>query len=297
MDYFPLVSVPVVTYNSADTVIETLDSIAAQTYQNIELIISDDCSTDNTIELCRKWINEHRNRFVRAELLTVENNTGVSANNNRANARCTGEWIKGIAGDDLMLPRCIEIFVNYVQEHRDAIFVFSKTHCFGANERIVKWMEDTYTYDFFTWSPDKQLTFLETRRNPIPANAVFFNREGFVNTGVTHDLRIPLLEDWPKWINLLKAGVKFHFIDEYTVNYRISENSLTTSEHISPRYQRAQALMFIYYQFKPIYQSGERIYALQRYIQAKRHLTNAWYWKILNRVSKMLFGVVTPKWE
>lgn len=297
MDYRPLVSVPVVTYNAAETIIDTLDSIAAQTYQNIELIISDDCSTDDTINICHQWLQTNSGRFVRTKILTVNHNTGVSANNNRANDACIGDWIKGIAGDDLMLPNCIEVFVEYVQEHRDAVFVFSKTHCFGANEKIVKRMEATYTYEFFSWDHEKQLKFLETRRNPIPANAVFFNREGFIKTGVTHDERIPLLEDWPKWINLLKCGVKFHFIDVFTVNYRISENSLTTSEILSSRFQDAQSLMFLYYQFRPIYQSGERIYALQRYIQAQRHLTNRWIWKVLNKLSKLFFGVVAPKWE
>ena len=48
---FPLVSIVVATYNSAKTVIETLESIKAQTYDNIELIVSDDCSQDNTIDV------------------------------------------------------------------------------------------------------------------------------------------------------------------------------------------------------------------------------------------------------
>ena len=50
-DIKPLVSIIVITYNSAKFVLETLESAKAQTYQNIELIISDDCSSDNTIEI------------------------------------------------------------------------------------------------------------------------------------------------------------------------------------------------------------------------------------------------------
>ena len=52
----PLVSVVVITYNSAKFVIETLESVKSQTYKNIELIISDDCSTDDTVERCRLWL-------------------------------------------------------------------------------------------------------------------------------------------------------------------------------------------------------------------------------------------------
>ncbi len=77
MNLLPLISVPVVTYNSSKTVLETLDSIYNQTYENLELIVSDDCSTDNTVDICQEWINAHKERFVRTELLVDEKNTGV----------------------------------------------------------------------------------------------------------------------------------------------------------------------------------------------------------------------------
>ena len=53
---FPLVSVVIITYNSEKTIIETLESIKNQTYKNIELIISDDFSKDNTVEICKQCI-------------------------------------------------------------------------------------------------------------------------------------------------------------------------------------------------------------------------------------------------
>ena len=110
----PLVSIAVVTYNSSKTVIETLDSIRDQTYLNIELIISDDCSKDDTVEVCRKWVEQNKDRFVRADVFNVEKNTGVSANFNRADAASRGEWGKPIAGDDLLLPNAIQEYVNYI---------------------------------------------------------------------------------------------------------------------------------------------------------------------------------------
>jgi len=76
----PLVSIIVITYNSSEYVIETLESAKAQTYQNIELIVSDDCSTDETLEICRDWMKKNQDRFVRSELITTEKNTGISGN-------------------------------------------------------------------------------------------------------------------------------------------------------------------------------------------------------------------------
>ena len=54
--YLPVVSVVIITYNSSNTIIETLESIKSQTYNNIELVISDDNSSDNTLSVCYEWI-------------------------------------------------------------------------------------------------------------------------------------------------------------------------------------------------------------------------------------------------
>src|SRR5438309_3687253 len=95
----PLVSVIVLTYNSAITVLETLESIKQQTFRNIELIITDDCSKDNTVEICSNWLNSNKGIFVRVIILEVDKNTGTSANCNRGLKASTGQWIKFIAGD------------------------------------------------------------------------------------------------------------------------------------------------------------------------------------------------------
>ena len=121
----PLVSIPIVTYNSATYIIETLESVKNQTYQNIELIVSDDCSTDDTVAKCREWIEINKERFGRAEVLTAERNTGVSTNLNRAEAACKGEWVKFLDGDDLLLPTCVEDYIEYVSAHPEIIYLFS----------------------------------------------------------------------------------------------------------------------------------------------------------------------------
>ena len=136
----PSVSIAVVTYNSAKTILETLESIKVQTYPNLELIISDDCSTDHTVSLCREWVEKNKERFDRVELITAEKNTGVSANFNRAEAACQGEWVKPIAGDDLLMPNCIEECVNYAEKHPDAYAIFGRAKAFGASmEECEKW--------------------------------------------------------------------------------------------------------------------------------------------------------------
>ena len=78
-----LVTVGVLAYNSSTTIRETLESVAAQTYSNIELLICDDGSTDGTLEICYSWIELNKNLFTRVGIVAVENNTGTPANCNR----------------------------------------------------------------------------------------------------------------------------------------------------------------------------------------------------------------------
>ena len=79
-DKKPTVTVSVITYNSAKYVAETLESIKNQSYPNLILQISDDCSTDNTIDICKSWINKNKDRFVKTKIIVSEYNTGVNGN-------------------------------------------------------------------------------------------------------------------------------------------------------------------------------------------------------------------------
>ena len=286
----PLVSVPVITYNSSKTVLETLDSISNQTYQNIELIVSDDCSTDNTVEICSKWIEAHKERFVRTELLTVEKNTGVSANMNRAEGACRGEWVKPIAGDDLFLLDSIETYMSYVHEHSDAIYVFAKVETFGGDEGRRMEIDGMFDYDFFNWSIEQQYDFLTLERNCIPAATAFYNRKKVMMLGVKNDERIPLLEDWPKWIALLKKGIRFHFIDKITVKYRVSESALSTRKDLSVEYQKSLALRYIYYGFSNDCQKGVKKVAMLKYLRLQRFVhDNGLLWRVFVKLYKIIF--------
>ena len=242
----PLVSVPVITYNSSKYVLETLESIKAQTYQNIELIISDDCSTDNTVDMCRKWVEENKKRFVHTQIITSELNTGVSANLNRAEAACQGEWVKSIAGDDLLMPNCIADCVEYVQQHPDIIYLFGRIEVFGASEEQNKYFsEKVFDYSFFDLDVDGQLERLVFGSNCVPASTCFYNQQKSIALGIHNDERIPLLEDWPKWINLLRAGMKLHFLDKVLVKYRIG--GISTGKSMSMMSYYSNRLFRFYY--------------------------------------------------
>lgn len=240
----PLVSVTLVTYNSAATIIEALESVKAQTYSNIELIISDDCSTDATIAICQDWINQNRVRFARVELITAEKNTGTAGNLNRAEALCQGKWVKFLAGDDLLMPNCIQDCVNYVRKNPEAKVIFGRAKAFGASqEECEKWDKNIDNSSLAL--PAEQLLHKLYHGNCISAVSYFYNRHAINELNIRNDERIPLLEDWPKWINMLRAGIKFHFVDEVLVKYRL--NGISTGKRSSLKYFESERLMRFYY--------------------------------------------------
>lgn len=246
-----LVSCTVVSYNSAETVIETLESIKAQTYQNIELIVSDDCSTDNTVELCREWIAANKERFVRAVLLTVEKNTGVAGNDNRALAECRGVWQKGIAADDKLLPNCVEDFMNFVKDHPEAKWVSSRIRKYNGffEEKYCIGQGLAASLSFFEKDAMGQLRYLAIS-NVVYAPSLFYNLSFKRLIGIDSSY---MFEDLPFYVDALERGYKCYFMDKETVCYRVHQslsNSGTNlfnykNELVFRRYRKERLLKYL----------------------------------------------------
>lgn len=218
----PLVSIIVITYNSSKYVLETLESAKAQTYRNIELIVSDDCSTDDTVEVCRKWIEENKSRFVRTELITASANTGIPANCNRGVKAANGEWVKLIAGDDILIDKCISLYIDFVSISNHPIIAHSSAILINQNNEIRIIKPEKY---IVTSSHRKQYKYL-LKNNWILAPTTFINRNILIqNKGF--NLKYRMIEDYPLWIKLFKNNIQFRYLNEPTVFYRENPFSLT----------------------------------------------------------------------
>lgn len=108
-----LVSIITPTWNCAAFVCETIRSIQAQTYQNWELIISDDCSTDNTKEVIKPYLQEDS----RIKYICNDKNSGAAITRNNALKVATGKWIAFLDSDDLWLPEKLEKQVAFMEEN------------------------------------------------------------------------------------------------------------------------------------------------------------------------------------
>lgn len=262
MDSQPTVTVSVTAYNSSRYIRETLESIKAQTYKNIILQISDDCSTDNTVAICERWIEENKDCFVKTKIITSEKNTGVSANCNRAWDACETDWYKGIAGDDILLPNCIETFIDYVLKNKDTILVFGKAKAFSTKNGLRVYAGYPHNYDFFSLSHQEQHDYLIFKGNDLPAAAAFYNISTLKKMDFRHDIRLRNLEDYPKWIRLNKMGIKFHYLNIDTVLYRVEQSSLSVGI-FSPIYYKQEVMFNLYYMLDEIKteEDKDKIYA------------------------------------
>lgn len=247
-DNSPLVSVAVICFNSESTVIETLESIKNQTYRNIEIIISDDGSTDNTVDICKSWIHVNKDRFVNTCIITTPKNTGVTFNYIRAEEKCNGEWIKNIDGDDILTPTAISDFVNCATNNPVVDIFYSKIKAFGIPEQDCVEFVKRYDFSFIDKTPDEQYEMIK-RICVVPPMAAFYKQESIKRVGLQYDTRIPMMEDRPWILNAIKKGLKFGFLNKETLFYRIRSNSICNSSLSSIPFYKSLRLCYFYYEF------------------------------------------------
>lgn len=134
-DKRPLVSICIPVYNNADYIGETIDSILAQTYENIELIMVDDNSTDDSYRV----LQDYAGRDQRVKIYKNESNLGMSGNWNRCLELCTGEIMKLVCADDLLSPHIIERELEVFENHPEVVLVDSDTRLVTLDGKYRGW--------------------------------------------------------------------------------------------------------------------------------------------------------------
>lgn len=227
-----LVSIIVLSYKSADTIIQTLDSIINQTYKNIELIITDDCSPDNTVEVASDWADKNQGVISAIKLVTSEINTGIPGNINRALKHTNGEYIKLIAADDYMTPDAISEYVSFCESNPKAIPI-AKVHLFSNEEANFKDVQDycDRCYEFAQKEYKEQYKMLLLQNRIVAPSASFYPIQVIKEVG-GYDESYKWFEDYPMNLKVMNKGYKCGLIDKEIVYYRMSAKSITASQQL-----------------------------------------------------------------
>lgn len=130
-----LVSIIMPSYNTGAFIKKTIQSVVNQSYKNWELIIVDDCSTDNTDESVLPFLNDRRIRYIKNE-----KNSGAAVSRNRALKEAKGKWIAFLDSDDLWAPEKLEKQIRYMETHNYAF-----TYTDYMIQLNGKWLPYVYT--------------------------------------------------------------------------------------------------------------------------------------------------------
>ena len=120
MQNTPLVSVLCLCYNHEKFVVESLNSVLNQSYSNIELLIADDCSADNSVLVIEDWLKNHPNIIFKANKV----NLGNTKTFNALFKQSKGSFIIDLAADDVLEPNCVALQIAAFQENKDVAIVY-----------------------------------------------------------------------------------------------------------------------------------------------------------------------------
>jgi len=216
----PLVSVAIITYNQKEYLKECIESILEQDYDNIEIVIADDCSTDGTQEMLKEYNEKYPNKFV---LKLSDKNQGITKNSNLAHFACSGKYIAWMGGDDLMLPGKIRKQVEYMEANPNCTICYHNLDVFQSetNETLHYFNNDKNKHQGDIKNCIKYSTFNGACSNMI--RAVKSPKYGFNET-------LPIASDWLYWIDILSNGGTINYIDEVLGRYRRHDSNVTKLE-------------------------------------------------------------------
>lgn len=239
----PLVSVLIAAYNHERFVQETIRSIIAQTYENIELIIIDDGSTDSTWHKIQELLPECEKRFIRVYAQTQEN-MGCALVSNKLISEAQGKYIYSIASDDLAKPQAIEKQVNFFEKNPDYVLVVGDNEIIDGQGQKISWDRNRNALPYDEGEYKTFAQFLNVKNygkdfgsyeslvkgNHIPNG--YLSRAKALKSILPYVKEAPL-EDWFMHLQMSKLG-KYGFIDEVLFSYRWhNENTSHKVEHMN----------------------------------------------------------------
>lgn len=220
----PLVSIIVSCYNHEAYIDDCLRSLVEQTYDNIELLICDDKSPDNSYEKIVSWKERLEERFVRVVMYQNERNIGATRSCNKLMRQCKGDYVKDMASDDILVRDGIEKLVDYA-EKTGCDIVFGNAAIIPEDAHYpLKGLNEYPVYYEAPPASGRNLTKRLCERSFICAPAVLIPRKTIDKHGFYDDTYS--FEDWEYWLRVSIEG-SIEYIDELVVMYRIGQNSLS----------------------------------------------------------------------
>ena len=217
----PLVSIIIPTFNAEQFIAETIQSVLNQTYTDFEIIVVDDKSTDNTVNIIRE-ISCLDSRLTLIEL--YKNYGGPAGPRNIGVSKAVGKWICFLDADDLWHPAKLSVQIASL-EKTGAVFCCTEIKSFN-DKRKFDFSEPHLEQNIYRYYTFRQICF----RNKILASSVmvasFLLRSNLFNESSDYHA----VEDFQCWLKILETTNKCIIIDQPLVGYRINANQISRNK-------------------------------------------------------------------
>jgi glycosyltransferase involved in cell wall biosynthesis len=219
----PLVSMIVLSYNQSRFARETLDSVKAQTYKSTQLIIVDDCSSDDSVAVIDRWLNENR---IECTFIRHTTNQGICKSLNDALATANGKYFSMVASDDTWLPDKTAAQVEIMERQPDHVGVlYSDAYQMDEGGNLLPEMRIAAMWKM----PPPQGEVLDTllQLNFIPPMATLIRRSCYDEVG-PYDEGLP----WEDWDMFMRIARRYAYIysPAPSAKYRIHTKSYSHSD-------------------------------------------------------------------
>lgn len=206
----PLISVLLPVYNAEEFVKEAVDSILCQTFTNFELLVLNDGSTDNSMELVTHFKDK------RIRIINNDGNKGLIYTLNKGIQEAKGEYIARMDADDIALPNRFERQIKYLQKHKEISILGSNVETFGNEAKITNYPIN-----------DEEIKLHMLFENPLCHPTVMFRKSIFLENNLSFNSKALHMEDWWLWFDAAQKNMRFHNLEDVTLRYRYENQNIT----------------------------------------------------------------------
>lgn len=220
----PLVSILIASYNQEKFIAQTLSSALEQNFENLEVIVSDDASTDATPDIIMDFYQKYPTRLIP---IFGKENLGITRNCNRALHRCRGKYIALQGGDDVLLPGKIETQTQFMEDNQDVAISYHEVEVFDSlSNKTLYYYSDRHAMRRGT--VEQLLRYASF----CCSTSVMLRAKNIPSYG--YDENIPNCSDYLLLLDVLLADKnnKIDYIDGVYARYRRHDKNITNSIHL-----------------------------------------------------------------
>lgn len=236
-----MISIVTASYNYEQYISETIQSVLNQTYSDWEMIIVDDCSSDNSVEVIKSFNDK------RIKLFVNEKNLGLKGTVKRGIKEAKGDWVVFLESDDKIMPDYLEKKIQIAKKYHDVNLIFNDCEFFGDEKKVTDFnnaLKKTRRVNSERKYPAKMFWKFYQSNKIFTFSTVMAKREELLK--LDFNPKLDYLLDWHLWIQMADYG-KFYYINEKLTYWRLHKESyINISQHKSPHDLQIPSYLYVF---------------------------------------------------